>query len=124
MDAFVTSSLPSLHWRHCKWQGPFAPRTLLRFLSSFYTGSRHTTWTCDWSSDVCSSDLHGPQGTARAAARVRRRPGRQPVAGDRKSDVQGKIGRPGRRPLTENVKVDSQVKVEDLRLPLVYCLSN
>src|SRR6266403_325294 len=34
MDAFVISSLPSLHWRHCKWQGPFAPRTLLRFLTT------------------------------------------------------------------------------------------
>src|SRR5437868_12238361 len=34
MDASVISSLPSLHWRHCKWQGPFAPRTLLRFLTT------------------------------------------------------------------------------------------
>src|SRR6267143_2846108 len=22
--------------------------------------SRHTSWNCDWSSDVCSSDLHRP----------------------------------------------------------------
>src|SRR5215813_1454019 len=34
MDAFIISSLPSLRWRHCKWQGPFAPRTLLRFIAS------------------------------------------------------------------------------------------
>src|SRR5690348_14664414 len=34
MDAFVISSLPSLGWRPCKWQGPFAPRTLLRFLAT------------------------------------------------------------------------------------------
>src|SRR6266576_1785761 len=34
MDAFVIPSLPSLRWRHCKWQGPFAPRTLLRFLTT------------------------------------------------------------------------------------------
>src|SRR5258708_10293504 len=34
MYAFVISSLPSLRWRHCKWQGPFAPRTLLRFLTT------------------------------------------------------------------------------------------
>jgi len=34
MDAFVISSLPSLCWRRCKWQGPFAPRTLLRFLAT------------------------------------------------------------------------------------------
>src|SRR5690348_18267643 len=34
MDAFVISSLPSLRGRHCKWQGPFAPRTLLRFVAT------------------------------------------------------------------------------------------
>src|SRR5271157_1005204 len=34
MDAFVISSLPSLRRRRCKWQGPFAPRTLLRFIAT------------------------------------------------------------------------------------------
>src|SRR6201993_1599306 len=34
MDAFVISSLPSLCWRHHKWQGLFAPRTLLRFVAT------------------------------------------------------------------------------------------
>src|ERR1700680_4034540 len=34
MDAFVISSLPSLCWRRCKWQGPLAPRTLRRFLAT------------------------------------------------------------------------------------------
>src|SRR3954466_12567379 len=34
MDAFIISSLPSLCWRRCKWQGPFAPRTLLRFIAT------------------------------------------------------------------------------------------
>jgi hypothetical protein len=34
MDAFVISSLPSLCWRRCKWQGPLAPRTLLRFVAT------------------------------------------------------------------------------------------
>src|ERR1700694_431512 len=34
MDAFVISSLPSLCWRLCKWQGPFAPRTLRRFVAT------------------------------------------------------------------------------------------
>src|ERR1700746_3661038 len=34
MDAFVISSLPSLCWRRCKWQGPLAPRTFLRFLAT------------------------------------------------------------------------------------------
>src|SRR4030066_1612572 len=32
-------------------------------LFSFFFSSRrrHTRFKCDWSSDVCSSDLHGPQ---------------------------------------------------------------
>jgi hypothetical protein len=34
MDVFIISSLPSLCWRHCKWQGPFAQRTLLRFIAT------------------------------------------------------------------------------------------
>src|SRR4029077_4272262 len=34
MDAFVISSLPSLCWRLRKWQGPFAPRILLRFVAT------------------------------------------------------------------------------------------
>src|ERR1700751_5588274 len=34
MDAFVISSLPSLCWRHHKWQGPFALRKLLRFFAT------------------------------------------------------------------------------------------
>src|SRR5215813_10492075 len=34
MDAFLISSLPSLRWRHRKWQGPLAPRTLLRFVAT------------------------------------------------------------------------------------------
>src|SRR5262249_56883346 len=34
MDAFVISSLPSLCWRRCKWQGPLAPQTLLRFIAT------------------------------------------------------------------------------------------
>src|SRR5438309_9771563 len=38
-------------------------------LFSFFFSSRrrHTRWNCDWSSDVCSSDLgSGPTGPARA----------------------------------------------------------
>src|SRR6201987_5115930 len=34
MDAFVISSLPSLGWRLCKWQGPLAPRAFLRFVAT------------------------------------------------------------------------------------------
>jgi hypothetical protein len=34
MDAFISSSLLSLCWRLCKWQGPLAPRTLLSFIAT------------------------------------------------------------------------------------------
>src|ERR1019366_9030216 len=34
MDAFIISSSPSLGRSHYKWQGPFAPRTLLRFIAT------------------------------------------------------------------------------------------
>ena len=34
MDAFIISSLPSLRRRRCKWQGPLAPRALLRFVAT------------------------------------------------------------------------------------------
>ena len=34
MNAFVISSLPSLCWRRRKWQGPLAPRALLRFVAT------------------------------------------------------------------------------------------
>src|SRR5438477_7489451 len=38
-----------------------------RYLSSFFFSSRrrHTILTCDWSSDVCSSDLSRPRCSAR-----------------------------------------------------------
>src|SRR5689334_23944955 len=32
---------------------------LLCFYFFFSSRRRHTRWNCDWSSDVCSSDLHG-----------------------------------------------------------------
>src|SRR5689334_23683365 len=31
------------------------------FFFFFSSRRRHTRWNCDWSSDVCSSDLAGPQ---------------------------------------------------------------
>src|ERR1700720_1688552 len=34
MDAFIISSSPSLGRSHYKWQGPFAPRSLLRFVAN------------------------------------------------------------------------------------------
>src|SRR6266568_6429595 len=33
----------------------------------FSSRRRHTRWNCDWSSDVCSSDLSGAAGASRAA---------------------------------------------------------
>src|SRR6267143_5883844 len=33
---------------------------LLFFFFFFSSRRRHTRWNCDWSSDVCSSDLDGP----------------------------------------------------------------
>src|SRR5689334_24052816 len=41
------------------------------FFFFFSSRRRHTRWNCDWSSDVCSSDL--PPGPARLP--LRRRPG-------------------------------------------------
>src|SRR5689334_10440577 len=35
------------------------------FLFFFSSRRRHTRWNCDWSSDVCSSDLFAPAQTGR-----------------------------------------------------------
>src|SRR5260221_8012414 len=48
----------------CLWSSCWKLRTLCFFFSS---RRRHTRSLCDWSSDVCSSDLHG---LALAVARV------------------------------------------------------
>src|SRR5689334_23692338 len=49
------------------WTAPLPPETELSrqmttSTTSFYFSSRrrHTRWNCDWSSDVCSSDLLNP----------------------------------------------------------------
>src|SRR3972149_10942036 len=49
------------------------PTVLLRLPCAYVcsSGRRHTRFDCDWSSDVCSSDLEGE----RAAAEARRGPG-------------------------------------------------
>src|SRR5689334_23519606 len=36
-------------------------RLLFYFSFFFSSRRRHTRWNCDWSSDVCSSDLLAPQ---------------------------------------------------------------
>src|SRR5689334_24044959 len=47
----------------------------------FSSRRRHTRWNCDWSSDVCSSDLHLHAATSRQKGAVspRRRRRRVPV---------------------------------------------
>src|SRR5690348_17972984 len=40
------------------WSGSFASASDTCFF--FSSRGRHTRWTGDWSSDVCSSDLPGP----------------------------------------------------------------
>src|SRR5256886_6619497 len=35
-------------------------RSLVAFFFFFSSRRRHTRFDCDWSSDVCSSDLHAP----------------------------------------------------------------
>src|SRR5689334_24489227 len=40
-----------------------------RFLFFFSSRRRHTRWNCDWSSDVCSSDLWPDQKPVRAPTR-------------------------------------------------------
>src|SRR5689334_24003384 len=49
----------------------------------FSSRRRHTRWNCDWSSDVCSSDLHVP-GHAPSAEEIavcRDAPGQVPTTG-------------------------------------------
>src|SRR6516165_11425027 len=63
-------------------------RPSLFFLSS---RRRHTTFDCDWSSDVCSSDLAVPADQVEEAARRALEPFERPGGeGDRKSVVGGK----------------------------------
>src|SRR3989475_10583710 len=52
---------------------------MLVFLFFFFSSRRrHTRFDCDWSSDVCSSDLR--RGPKKAAARPRAPPGRLDAA--------------------------------------------
>src|SRR5580693_7444221 len=47
----------------------------------FSSRRRHTRWNCDWSSDVCSSDLHPPPLRAPAPAFRRGAPEQQADGG-------------------------------------------
>src|SRR3974377_464486 len=45
---------------HCKQTSPVSGRVFCVCIFFFFFSSRrrHTRWNCDWSSDVCSSDLY------------------------------------------------------------------
>src|SRR6266568_2640776 len=43
-------------------------RAIVGFFFFFSSRRRHTRWNCDWSSDVCSSDLSSPSGRSRQTA--------------------------------------------------------
>src|SRR5256886_13262357 len=45
---------------------------VMYFLFFFSSRRRHTRFDCDWSSDVCSSDLYAARGDPELAARVQR----------------------------------------------------
>src|SRR5256886_2719772 len=65
---------------------------VFRILFVFASRGRHTRFDCDWSSDVCSSDLHRPVdlGPARGREhRDRRRPGRPAPPGRRTARAAG-----------------------------------
>src|SRR2546430_12075144 len=47
--------------------------TMLVFFFFFSSRRRHTRFDCDWSSDVCSSDLHGAQISRSTASDFRSR---------------------------------------------------
>src|SRR2546430_2985762 len=57
------------------------------FIFFFSSRRRHTRFDCDWSSDVCSSDLTRPEASKEGfhdqGQRAVSKPGRQPI--DRKS---------------------------------------
>jgi len=65
--AFVISPLPSLRRRRCKWQGPFAPWTLLRFLATTDPAA-----TLSSSADFPVSPVIRPTLLRRFLARTRR----------------------------------------------------
>src|SRR3989338_1078288 len=55
----------------------------------FSSRRRHTRWNCDWSSDVCSSDLEA----RRTVAQQEDCPGRNRIRGHRRASEGGERGR-------------------------------
>src|SRR2546430_15273198 len=74
--------------------------------SFFSSRRRHTRFDCDWSSDVCSSDLRVARPARRGEAGTRAPVDRASVAGDRKSVVEGKsVDLGGRRMIKKKKQV-------------------
>src|SRR5690348_18310847 len=77
----------------------------------FSSRRRHTRWTGDWSSDVCSSDLRG--GSAPCSARPRSGQARSPSAGSpgRSTSWSHRAGpsSPARRSRSEERRVGKSV---------------
>src|SRR5207237_5744263 len=69
-----------------------AIKLLIVFFFFFSSRRRHTRFKCDWSSDVCSSDLLRVEGTLLSGAAGRR--GRRPDP--RRVDQRGDRARPSR----------------------------
>src|SRR2546430_11314864 len=64
------------------WGGSLSIGSLARFLFFFSSRRRHTIFDCDWSSDVCSSDLELEHPDDRGARRPLVRGGGAEDAGD------------------------------------------
>src|SRR4030066_2140125 len=82
---------------------------MLRLLTCFFFSSRrrHTRFKCDWSSDVCSSDLHTRCPVRVSSITVSRwliPAARVAVIADRKSVVSGKSGDLGGRRIIKKKK--------------------
>src|SRR6267143_5494309 len=65
---------------------------MLIFFFFFSSRRRHTRWNCDWSSDVCSSDLFREQVLARRTAAIRGLLARGIDRGELRPDLDLEIG--------------------------------
>src|SRR5689334_24994781 len=59
--------MKSYHQMICAYKGNMSYKAANIRLFVFSSRRRHTRWNCDWSSDVCSSDLGRPAGADRVA---------------------------------------------------------
>src|SRR5690348_17963782 len=98
-------------WTHirCVWD--------LVFFFFFSSRRRHTRWTGDWSSDVCSSDLPGPRCPQRRRPRRairRRRPPARPSP--RRRSEERRVGKSvdlGGRRIIKKKKKEENTRVQN-----------